>query len=58
MEDVVVERIVVKRKAQIRITDSVELALKLGEGVLLLDVLNSEVALANLRPQILGAEND
>jgi excinuclease ABC subunit A len=35
--DVVVDRIVVKEGAKARVTDSVELALKLGEGVLLVD---------------------
>ena len=35
--DVVVDRIVAKPSARARITDSVELALKLGEGVLLVD---------------------
>jgi excinuclease ABC subunit A len=35
--DVVVDRIVVKDRSRTRITDSVELALKLGEGVLLVD---------------------
>jgi excinuclease ABC subunit A len=35
--DVVVDRIVVKPEARTRITDSVELALKLGEGLLLVD---------------------
>ncbi|MBW2454457.1 MAG: excinuclease ABC subunit UvrA [Deltaproteobacteria bacterium] len=36
--DVVVDRIVVKDGAQGRVNDSVELALKLGDGVLLVDV--------------------
>ncbi len=36
--DVVVDRIVVRDQARARITDSVELALDLGEGVLLVDV--------------------
>jgi excinuclease ABC subunit A len=36
--DVVVDRVVVKEGARSRITDSVELALKLGEGVMLADV--------------------
>ncbi len=35
--DVIVDRIVVKESARSRITDSVELSLKLGEGVLLVD---------------------
>ena len=40
--DVVVDRIVVKEGARSRITDSVELALKLGEGVLLVDVKSGD----------------
>ncbi|MBI4700309.1 MAG: excinuclease ABC subunit UvrA [Deltaproteobacteria bacterium] len=39
--DVVIDRIVVKPAAQIRLTDSVELALKLGQGVLLVDPSSS-----------------
>jgi excinuclease ABC subunit A len=35
--DVVVDRVVVKDRSRTRITDSVELALKLGEGVMLVD---------------------
>ncbi len=38
--DVVVDRIVVKHSAKGRITDSVELALDLGDGTLLLDALD------------------
>ena len=39
--DVVVDRIVVREGAESRITDSVELALKLGEGVLLVDLVGA-----------------
>jgi len=35
--DVIVDRIVVRERSKTRITDSVELALKLGDGVLLVD---------------------
>src|SRR5690606_23402707 len=38
--DVVVDRIVVREQAKGRITDSVELALKLGDGTLLVDRLD------------------
>jgi excinuclease ABC subunit A len=40
--DVVVDRIVVREQAKGRITDSVELALKLGNGTLLVDMLDGE----------------
>ncbi len=40
--DVVVDRIVVKDGAQGRVTDSVELALKLGDGVLLVNVMQPD----------------
>jgi len=36
--DVIVDRVVVKDEARTRITDSVELSLKLGEGTLLVDI--------------------
>ncbi|MFP6683896.1 MAG: excinuclease ABC subunit UvrA, partial [Polyangiaceae bacterium] len=40
--DVVVDRIVVRDNAKTRITDSVELALKLGDGLLLVDVVAAD----------------
>ncbi|HYO97458.1 MAG TPA: excinuclease ABC subunit UvrA, partial [Polyangiaceae bacterium] len=40
--DVVVDRIVVREGAKGRITDSVELALKLGDGTVLIDPLNDD----------------
>jgi excinuclease ABC subunit A len=40
--DVVVDRIVVRDQAKGRITDSVELALKIGNGTLLVDLLDGE----------------
>ena len=40
--DVVVDRIVVKEDAKGRITDSVELALKLGDGTLLVDAVDDD----------------
>jgi excinuclease ABC subunit A len=43
--DVVVDRIVVRDQAKGRITDSVELALQLGDGTLLVDLLDGEAPL-------------
>jgi excinuclease ABC subunit A len=40
--DVVVDRIVVREQSKGRITDSVELALKIGSGTLLVDMLDGE----------------
>ncbi|MEM6788053.1 MAG: excinuclease ABC subunit UvrA [Myxococcota bacterium] len=40
--DVVVDRVVIRDGAQSRITDSVELALELGDGVILVDVVGDE----------------